>query len=191
STRDGWGLLPRALHWSIALLVALQIVIGVRIGLLDMYDPIDVEWYKRVIPLHKSIGLTILVLMLARVAVRRLGVTPTLPASTPRWQASAARVTHVALYALLILQPVLGYLQSAAYGATTRYFGLFVVPNVLPDAWQRPQSDALRLAAQNGHRIVAWLIAGLLIVHVLAALKHHFVDRDRVLVRMITGTARD
>jgi len=185
-----WRLSARLLHWVIAALVLAQIGLGLSIGMLDMYDPADVTWYKAWVPLHKSLGLTILLLMMLRLGVRARGPVPALPAATPRWQARAARVTHFALYGLLILQPVLGYVQSAAYGATTRYFDLFVVPNVLPVAWQRPQTDVLRLAAQNAHKVIAVLIVVLVLLHLLGALKHHFVDRDDVLRRMLTGAAR-
>ena len=184
-----WSLALRTLHWVIAALVIGQIVLGVRIGLLDMYDPVDVEWYKQFVPLHKSLGLTILLLMLVRLVVRRHSTVPALPASTPPWQARTAAFVHTSFYALLILQPVLGYLQSAAYGATTRFFGLFVVPNVLPLAWQRPQSDVLRLAAQDAHRIVGIAIAVLVVLHIAAALKHHFIARDDVLRRMLGTSA--
>jgi cytochrome b561 len=180
-----WSGQQRALHWLVAALVIAQLGLGLRIGVLDMYDPGDVESYKQWIPLHKSVGLTILLLMLLRLFVRRRNGVPRLPASTPAWQARAAHLVHASLYALLILQPVLGYLQSAAYGATTRFYGLFAVPNVLPAAWQRPQSDVLRLAAQDAHRLVGILIALLVALHVLGALKHHFIDRDVVLRRML------
>lgn len=189
STRDSWGSAARLLHWTVAALVFAQIALGVRIALLDMYDPADVAWYKAWVPLHKSLGLTVLLLMLVRLVVRASGTSPVLPTTTPRWQSRLARCVHMSLYVLLIAQPVLGYLQSAAYGAATRFYGLFVVPNVLPAAWMRPQSDTLRVAAQDAHTVVAGLIIVLILMHVAGALKHQFVDRDGVLPRMITGRA--
>ena len=181
----GWTSRLRMLHWVVAAIVIAQLLLGLRIAALDMYDPGDVEWYKQWIPLHKSLGLTILLLMLARIIVRRRSPVPSLPVATPRWQTLAARSVHTSFYALLIVQPILGYLQSAAYGATTRFYGRFVVPNVLPAAWQRPQSDVLRLAAQDAHRIIGIAIALLVALHVAGALKHHFIDRDHVLRRML------
>ena len=127
--------------------------------------------------LHKSIGLTIGALMLVRLGWRLRHGAPPLPDSMPRWQRNAARASHFLLYACLILQPLWGYLGSTFTKYPIKYFGL-----TLPHwGWEAPGLKDLFSALHLGTAI---LLTVVLFVHIAAALKHLFVDRDGVFQRM-------
>jgi cytochrome b561 len=175
------------LHWAIAAAVLVQLWLGASFDRLDMYDPADVAVYKAWMPLHKSLGLSVLLLMVLRLYWRVTHPAPGYPPGMPAWQQRAARWHHRIFYALLLLQPVLGLTQSSAYGAKTTFWGLFRVPSIVPAAWSRPATDVVRRTAQDLHAYVGWLLALLIAVHVTAALYHHFVRRDGILTRMLTG----
>ena len=185
NTADRWGAVAKTFHWGVAALVLLQLAYGLRNATLDMYDPVDAGWYVRTIAGHKSMGLVVLALVVLRLAWRGMHGRPVLPPQLPAWQRKAAQVSHGFLYAALILQPVLGYLQSAAFGTKTTLFNLFVVPNIVPLMWQRPYSRALWRVTQDGHSLLGLLLAIAITVHMAAALKHHFILRDNVLRRML------
>jgi cytochrome b561 len=178
-------MVARALHWTIAAAVLVQLAAGVLFDRLDMYDARDVAVYVAWMPLHKSLGLSVLLLMLVRWFWRATHPVPDFPADLPHWQRRIARWHHRTLYALLLAQPVLGLVQSSAYGAKTTFWGVLVVPSIVPAAWSRPATDVVRKAAQDLHSLVGWTLAALIGVHVLAALYHHFVRRDDVLRRML------
>jgi cytochrome b561 len=138
-------------------------------------------WYTP----HKSLGMIAFLLLLARLARRLWGAPPPpLPAHTPAWERAAAHLTHALLYALMLLLPVTGYLDSAAGGYHLSFFDLFEVPKlVAPD-------KALELAATRAHRWLAYALLALLALHLGAVAKHHLVDREPVLRRMLPGRGR-
>lgn len=163
-----------AFHWGVAVLVAAQLALGWwMIGLPDLPRGIQAPWFN----LHKSIGLTIGLLMLARLWWRQRHRPPPLPGSLPRWQAIAARANHAALYACLLLMPLSGYLGSVFSGYPIRYFGI-----VLPQwGWASP---ALKQFFSAVHFGTVCLLMALIALHVAAALKHLLVNRDGVVARM-------
>lgn len=177
NTRDGWGWPARLLHWLVAALVFGMLVLG--FGMVWLVEDLGRKF--QLYQLHKSIGVLVLALMLVRLVWRRLNVTPALPATMPRWQALAARSTHAAFYVLLILQPVIGWLMAAAspLGIPTVVFGLFTLPHPIGP------NETVFQALQVTHAVGAVLIVLLLVLHVGGALKHHLVDRDDVLMRML------
>lgn len=163
-----------ALHWGVALLVFAQLALGWwMIGLPDQPRGVQAPWFN----LHKSIGLTIGLLMLARWWWRARHPAPPLPASLPRWQAIAARANHAALYACLLVMPLSGYLGSSFSGYPVRYFGI-----VLP-AWGW-DSPALKEFFSTVHFAAVWLLMALIALHLCAALEHLLVRRDGVVARM-------
>ena len=174
STRESWGGVTKALHWLIALMIVGMATVG---------------WYMKGLPntpdkvaiyaLHKSTGLTVLALVLARIGWRLFeGVRPVEPAGMPRWQVRAADVTHALLYLAILAMPVSGWLFNSASNFPLRWFGLFAVPPLGgPD-------PVLKSAAGFAHWFLFWCIAGLFTLHVAAALDHHFRIRDDVLRRM-------
>lgn len=170
---ERYGPVAMLLHWGIAALAAAQMTLGWwMLGLPKSPPGLRAGWFN----LHKSIGLTILALMLARLAWRLAHRPPPFPPSLPRWRAIAARANHWALYALLIAQPLVGYLGSSFTRYPVRFFGL-----VLPRwGWDSPALKDLLSALHLG---LAWLLAVLVAIHVAAALKH-LADRDGIFERI-------
>jgi cytochrome b561 len=169
----------RALHWLVAALVFGQIALGCWMQSIPKSPPGHrAGWFN----LHKSIGLTVAALMIARLAWRRRRPPAPLPAGMPAWQRNAAGVNHALLYALLILQPTFGYLGSTFTRYPIKYFGV-----ALPHwGWDSPALKDLFSALHLG---TAWLLAALIALHVAAALKHKLVDRDGVFERMWPASA--
>ena len=135
--------------------------------------------------LHKSIGITIFLLMLARLTWRLAHRPPPLP-PIPRWQARAARGNHALLYACLLLMPLAGFTASSFSGRPIVYFG-----HPLPMFFA--SNDAIAQACYAVHLTVSWVLVAAIAVHVAAAIKHQFIDRDGLIRRMglgPPGTAR-
>ena len=169
-----YGTTAMALHWVVALLVLAQIVLGWWMLDLPKSPPgLRAGWFN----LHKSLGLSIGLLALARLAWRLRHPAPPLPASMPPWQARAAQLSHGLLYACLIAQPLVGYLGSSFTKYPIKYFGL-----TLPHwGWESPALKDLSSAIHLG---IAVLFTALVALHVAAALKHLLLDRDGVFQRM-------
>ena len=163
------------LHWVVAVLVLCQISLGWWMSELPKAPAgLRAGWFN----LHKSIGLTIGLLVLFRLAWRIGHRPPPLPESMPRWQVRAARASHVLLYAALIVQPLVGYLGSSFTKYPIRYFG-FTLPHW---GWDAP---ALKELCSAVHFSLACLITALVALHIAAALKHLLVNRDGVFQRML------
>ncbi|HKT33147.1 MAG TPA: cytochrome b [Gammaproteobacteria bacterium] len=179
NTRERYGLIAQLFHWVIVVLVAAQFVLGFMAHGL----PISME---RLVLLarHKSIGITIFVLVVLRLAWRLYSrPPPLLPSPHPLFN-TAARMSHGLMYALLLSMPPVGWLLSSASNLTVAWFGLFSLPNLVgPD---KRLAQALLLT----HESMAWLLLVTIVVHVLAALWHHFLLKDTVLLRMLPSTRR-
>lgn len=174
--RYGW--VAQALHWGVVALLIVQVTLGkVAHGL-----PVGLE---RLVMMsrHKSLGITILGLAALRLAWRWFDPPPP-PPPMPRWQALAARLNHWGLYALLFALPVTGWLTSSAANRPASWFGLFQLPDlVAPDA-------GLKEAFEEAHELLVNVLFALAALHVAAALKHQFLDRDGLLLRMLPRRAR-
>ena len=171
-----YTLTARVFHWVMATLVLFTLPLGVVIAH-DWGGPLQDQLYD----LHRSIGALIIPVVLARLVYRWLHPPSPLAADIPAIQQLAAHTTHWALYALLIVQPFLGWIGTSAYRAPIIVFGLFELPPIWPE--DRGFSDLVLYV----HDLIALTIACLLSAHIAAALYHHFVRKDRVLMRMITG----
>ncbi len=177
-----WGWVAQLLHWATAALVFLQLGIAAYILQVD-----DLVRRFEADQLHKSWGTVILCVLVLRTAWRLSDrVSPRMPPGMPAWQMRTGRASHLALYALLFVLPISGWIYASAaplqtlLGIENRVFDTLV----LPDPW--PVGDqALADAAFLVHRACALGLVGLLSVHVAAALKHHLVDRDGILLRML------
>jgi cytochrome b561 len=173
SVRYGW--VAQTLHWVIVGLLVVQVTLGtIADGL-----PLGLDKLA-VLARHKSFGITILGLAVVRLAWRWFDRPPPLPAM-PAWQLLAARVNHWALYALLFLLPVSGWLMSSASNYPVSWFGLAQLPDLVG-----PDRDAKEWFNDLHHFFIYSLYA-LAVLHVAAALKHQFVDRDGLLLRMLPG----
>ena len=160
-----------AFHWTIAVLVIANLALGL------LHESVPRDW--QVMPVHKSIGITVLFLSLARLAWRLTWKAPHYPDNMPGWERIAAKATHWTFYALMILVPLSGWIMSS--GTRRRpleWFFLFDIPYL-------PLGDAAADAAHEVHELLPWLWIALLVLHVGAALNHHFRRRDRVLARML------
>lgn len=180
STETGWGAPIRAFHWLIATLILTQAVIGLTMVGMGL-TPAKL----RVFALHKSIGITILALVLLRIAWRLGESRPADPPTMPHWQRRAAHAMHLALYVLILAIPLSGWWFNSASNAPLVWFGLFEVPSLTPGYVPVWKPRALLL-----HQTLFWLLVALLVLHVGAALWHHFRQRDDVLLSMLRGAPK-
>lgn len=184
-----YGAVAMLLHWAMALLLLGMIAFGIRMvavrdaafaGAGDGMTVFGMDVFAA-FQIHKSMGFLLFVLVLVRLVWKRLNPHPALPAGMPRHEVLLARFTHVALYALMLAIPVVGWLTASAspFGIETIIFGLFSLPHPLaPDA-------ELEAMLSRVHFILAMALLGVLALHVAGALKHHFIGRDDVLRRML------
>ncbi|HEY0107921.1 MAG TPA: cytochrome b [Rhizomicrobium sp.] len=178
-----------AFHWTIALLLIANIALGLYMSDLPRSDPGKFAIFQ----IHKSIGLTVLVLSLLRLAWRLANPAPPLPHSMHPAAKRVARFTHYVFYLLIIFIPLTGWLMVSAssLGNGTDYFGLFTWPNL--SFWAgdtRAQQHAAHETFESAHVFLAWSAIVLVPIHVAAALYHHILLKDDVLRRMLpfTGT---
>jgi cytochrome b561 len=162
-----------ALHWLTAVLVLANVALGVSMVPLPI-SPTKLQWYLT----HKSIGITVFALTGARLAWRLVRGAPA-PVPMPDWQRRAARVVHVLLYALLVAAPVSGWIYSSSTGVQVVYFGIVPLPDLVP------KDRTLAAVLKAVHMTLNVSLVTLVVVHAGAALRHHFVDRDAVLARML------
>ena len=172
-----FGAVTKLLHWTVAGLVAGQIGLALWMTRLPLGVP-KLEAYA----LHKSLGLLILLLMLVRLCWRLAGTRPRQlgPTALQRRLATAA---HGALYAVLIAMPLVGWVQTGAWNFPLRPFGLFTLPAITT-----PDMDVAILAGDL-HAALGWILVALVTLHVAAAAKHHLIDRDATLTRMLPFAA--
>ncbi len=172
---ERWGGVSQFLHWTIAVLILLIGAVGLVMG--DL--PRSPRWFW-VYTAHKSLGLTVLALVVVRLGWRLYAGAPPPVPGTPRWQARLASAVHVLLYAMVLAMPLSGWLYDSASGLRPlRWFGQVEVPKlVAPDT-------AVAGAAHGAHEWLFWLLVLLVLAHAGAALYHHFVRHDATLARML------
>lgn len=172
---DRYDPLARRVHWTVALLLAAVVGLGVSIALTGRESAARAE----ILLLHRSIGLLIFVLVLLRVGWRVRHPPPRLPAGFPPLEAATAYVDHALLYLILVAMPLTGYITAAAAGHRVSFFGLFAVPPLLPpNARLSIIADAAHIASQ----FFLYVLVGL---HVAAAIMHRVGGRHRILERML------
>lgn len=162
------------LHWLIAAAMLCTFLLAQYMTELQL-SPAKLKLYSY----HKWIGVTIFLLVLIRLAWRVSHRPPPPLASMPLWQHNAARIAHFFLYALTLAIPVSGWLMSSASGFQVVYLGLLPIPDLL--AKNKAVADQLKQL----HEALNWLMLLVVALHAAAALKHHLVDRDDVLRRML------
>ena len=175
NTADRWGPVSQAFHWLIVLLIVGLAIVGLSMGELPKTPK-----YFWVYTAHKSIGLTVLALVVARLAWRVYAGKPEPVPGTPTWQQRIANVTHWVLYAVILAMPLSGWLYDSASGLRPfLWFGLVNVPKlVAPD-------EGLRDLAHEAHEWGFWVLLALVLAHAGAALYHHLFQRDATLARML------
>lgn len=176
NTDTSWGAPAKLLHWVVALLVLAQVGSGWAAVTWPL-SPTKLDLYVW----HKSMGMLILALMALRIAWRLANVAPALPVSMKPVERIAAHGSHLLLYLLLILMPVTGWIINSAANIPFRIFWLIPLTSIAgPD-------KALADAVARAHFALFVALSLVLVVHIGAALRHHFVKRNDVLVRMLPG----
>ncbi len=168
-----YGTFARWLHWSMALLIIAMVFVGA--AMTDSVAP----WQPTVVQLHKWLGLTLLVLVIVRLAYRLRHRAPALPSDLPKLQALGARSAHVGLYLLMFAMPLVGWAMQGAAGT----------PVLLPGGWVLPALLTPDLAnyglLRDLHAFFAYALFSLVLMHAGAGLYHGFVRRDGVLESML------
>lgn len=168
-----FGLGARLFHWSIAALVAVQIPIGIAMTsepLADLADPLFI--------VHKGLGVILLVLVFGRIAWRLLHPPPPFPDTMPPLERRLAHVTHIAIYGLLVVMVVSGYVRTVGDDYPIELMDVFGIPTLLPTM---PDVAAIMLVV---HQFAVIGLVSLVAVHVAAVLQHHLIQRDDTLARM-------
>jgi len=175
NSTERYGLVSVLMHWSVALVVFALFALGLWMVGLDYYNP----WRQTAPDLHKSLGIAVFAIMLLRILWILFSPPPPPTPNQSRMLRTASKLGHLLLYVLLFSVLVSGYLISTAEGDGISVFGLFVIPAVLSGI--RGQAEL----AGNIHLYLAITLVSLAVLHGLAALKHHFIDRDATLTRML------
>jgi cytochrome b561 len=163
-----------SLHWVIALMILGTFALGLYMHELPL-SPTKLKLYSY----HKWIGVTIFALVLFRLAWRLGHRPPPPPPSMPVWQHHAASAAHLALYLLTLAIPVSGWLMSSASGFQVVYLGMLPIPDLLG------KDKGLAEQLKQAHEFLNIVMFAVVVLHVAAALKHHLMDRDDVLSRML------
>lgn len=173
------GKLSIALHWTVALGIVGMIGFGIAIGAMERGPG-----KTAMIQVHKSIGVVVGALALVRLIWRVREGFPA-PIARRAWEALVSRHVHVWLLLLTIAMPITGMLKSVTYARPVDVFGLPLLPQLMAE-----KDVALNEMVSLAHATLGYLLAALIVLHAGAALKHHFVDRDATLRRMLRPAAR-
>jgi cytochrome b561 len=171
---SSWGAGIKFFHWLVAALIFIQFALG-WLATGWRLSPTKLNLFVW----HKSTGMLILALVLVRLLWRLATPTPELPADTPAWERAAARASHALLYVMMIAMPLTGWITNSASGVPFRIFWLFPLPAI--GAADKHTEELAALV----HFSLGVVFAALLVVHIGAALRHHFVKRNNVLARML------
>lgn len=174
NTNEQYGGVAKSFHWVIALLVVGMLCVGLYMTGLDL-GPQKLQIYG----LHKSFGIAILVLVSMRLLWRLMNAHPLPLPNHQKWEKILARVIHGLLYVALFLMPLSGWIMSSAKGFSVSVFGLFTLPDLV-----RP-NEGLAEVAVEVHEIVAYTMIVMIGLHFAGAMKHHVIDRDSTLRRML------
>jgi cytochrome b561 len=172
NTVSRYGAVAQALHWSLFVLVLLQVVGALSIDLF----PRDSDGRRFMLAMHESLGITVALLVVFRIAWKL--ANPKLPGYGPPWQQRLAQVGHGALYLLMLAVPIVGYVVSSARGHDPAFFGITLPAVVGAD---RP----LARSTKEVHEFLAWTLLALAAAHAALAVWHHAVLHDGVLRRML------
>ena len=171
---DRYPPVSKLLHWLVAACVLTTVPVAIAMVRVDQ-GPVQDALYN----LHKSLGVLILILMALRLINRLVVGAPAADPANEPWQRIVSSIVHTSLYVLLLAMPVVGTFANSVYGASTPFFGLFNLPPIAA------QNEALAKQLFTIHRWAGFLVIALVLMHIGAALHHHFIRRDDVLKRML------
>ena len=172
-----YSAVAQAFHWTIAALIVVQFVLA------NLQEDLPLGAHKlALLARHKSFGMTVLMLAVLRLLWRLKNPPPALPAEMRPIERQLARATHFAFYVLLFAMPLTGWLMSSAKNYSVSWFGLFTWPNLIA------KNEAAFEALRTTHDLLSGALFAIAVLHILAALKHHFWNKDNVLLRMLPFT---
>lgn len=171
-----WGSVSRLFHWGMALLfIGMYIVAYIMTSM----EPSPTKW--ELYGIHKATGLTLLLLVALRIAWRLSNEVPSLPKTMPIWQVTASNANIYLLYICMFLMPISGVVMSLMGGHDVSYFGIFTLPALTEGP------TTFGKWAYNTHIFTSYGLIGLVSLHILAGIYHHFILRDSVFKRMFLG----
>jgi cytochrome b561 len=174
NTTRAWGAVSKTLHWLIVLLIVTQWLIAERAD--DLPNGLA---KLQALAWHKSFGITVLMLAIVRLVWRWLNPVPSLDGLAKPWERGLAHLSHLLLYGLIFALPLTGWMMSSARNFPVSWFKLFQLPDLVAP------SDQTFHQMQDLHHLLFKVLVGVAVLHVLGALKHHVVDRNEVLKRML------
>jgi cytochrome b561 len=174
NSNERWGRVSQLLHWLIVVLIVVMAYLG-----LTMTDLPNNPYKIRLYALHKSIGLSLLALVILRLLWRGYTGAPRPLPGIPAWQERVASLTHFALYVLLLAIPLTGWIFNSAAGFPMQWFGMVNLPPLTG------RSTALRELSGSWHELLFWALIVLALVHAAAAIYHHLFQHDATLARML------
>jgi cytochrome b561 len=174
NSKGAYGIIAQALHWCVAALIFIQIPLGLYAAHLPV-SMARLQWLSY----HKSSGLTILALVLLRLAWRWIDAPPPLPDTMAQWERRAAQAMHRALYVVPVLAMLAGWLYASAAGLSVNWFGLILIPDLIA------KNTGIAPLFKGLHHGLVGLLVLLLIGHIGATARHAFILRDNVAQRML------
>lgn len=174
NSHQRYGVVAQMFHWTVVVLIVIQFVLA------NQAEDAGSELHKaKLLTMHKSVGMTVFMLAIARLGWRLMNSVPDRVPNAIPWQVRLASLVHWLLYALILATPLVGWLMSSAKNYTVSWFGLFAFPNLVS-----PDEDRFQWF-RTLHFALAYSIASIATLHIVAALKHHFLDKNDVLRRML------
>ena len=174
NSEQSYGLVAKFLHWLLATVIISLVAVGFIMGDIKS-ESLQGQAYN----LHKLFGLLVFGLGIGFILWRLFNTKPSYPPTMPSWEKHAARIVHVLLYLVLLFMPILGFITATAAGYPP-HIGAWVIPSL-----GIPLDQPLAEFAGELHRIMAWTLITLVAIHTMAALKHHFIEKDNILTRML------
>ena len=175
NTNASWGWISILFHWLSALVIVGLFILGLWMVDLTYYD----DWYRTAPDIHRSIGVLLLIATVLRLRWRRMHIVPTVLSTHKAWEIRSAHIAHTVMYILMFAIFISGYLISTADGRSVQVFNWFEIPASLHGI--KNQEDI----AGEIHFVLAVSLIILAVIHAAGALKHHFIDRDNTLKRIL------
>jgi len=175
NTTETYSSVPKFFHWTIGLMIIIMLIVGFIMG-----DITDLTQRGQVYALHKATGTVLLVFIVLRLLVRLFNVNVLLPSEMPVWQKYAAHTNIYMLYLLMFVMPISGFLMTVLAGRNINIYGIFTISSFMQD---KPLAKIFNYI----HHYTAFALISCIILHILAALYHHFIRKDKILKRMLFG----
>ncbi|WP_341793843.1 MULTISPECIES: cytochrome b [unclassified Rickettsia] len=177
NTENSYGLITKLFHWIMTVIIIIMIIVGFVMG-----DLADQQQNLQLYALHKATGILVLSLVIVRLLWKFYNASVALPLDLPNWQKKAATININLLYILMLIMPVSGFLMTILANHDIDFYGLFTIKSFMQDKQTAKIFKKI-------HESCALIFSALIILHILAALYHHFIRKDNVLKRMWIGSS--